>query len=142
MLKYNDDSIFVGYLKQFLSSFNLPKYRVYTKEQQKYHDWYLATKKEREERIKQLSIEIELWNDMIANPPSHETVEHLTKQRDAAKAELKELKSITPEKNVLITIFRNTAEDYDANANFVALAHKQKETLEASIANIEADIEA
>ena len=32
MFSYNSNHIFIGYLKELLNSFNLPKYQVYTKE--------------------------------------------------------------------------------------------------------------
>jgi len=38
MLKYNNTHIVTGYIKQLLATFNLPKFRVYTKEHQQYHD--------------------------------------------------------------------------------------------------------
>ena len=38
MLKFNNTHIITGYIKQLLANFNLPKFRVYTKEHQKYHD--------------------------------------------------------------------------------------------------------
>lgn len=40
MEKFNNTSILTGYIKQLLANFNLPKIRVYTKEQQQYFDTY------------------------------------------------------------------------------------------------------
>ena len=40
--------MFTGYLKQLLASFNLPKYKVYTKEQQEYFNKYGTNKDFRE----------------------------------------------------------------------------------------------
>ena len=40
MLTFNNDHIFTGYLKQLLASFNLPKFRIYTKENADYYAKY------------------------------------------------------------------------------------------------------
>ena len=37
MEKFNNTTVFTGYLKQLLHNYNLPKYKVYTREHAKYH---------------------------------------------------------------------------------------------------------
>ena len=61
MIKFNDTNIIVGYIKQLLHSFNLPKYKVYTKEQEKFHENYLNSYKNNlvlQDEIKALEEEI------------------------------------------------------------------------------------
>jgi len=81
MFKFNSDNIFAGYIKQLLASFNLPKYKVYTEEQRKYHEQYLASaadraaKLERLEESKNAVIEVLNYNDEFLDTVIPETIE-------------------------------------------------------------------
>ncbi|MBP5468707.1 MAG: hypothetical protein J6Z11_05630 [Candidatus Riflebacteria bacterium] len=59
MEKFNNTTLFTGYLKQLLHNYNLPKYKVYTKDQQNWHDNRTILIKQLEQEIKQLRQKIE-----------------------------------------------------------------------------------
>lgn len=56
MEKFNNTTLFTGYLKQLLHDFNLPKIKVYTK---KYHDYFEINRKESPEIIETRTIHID-----------------------------------------------------------------------------------
>lgn len=65
MFKFNSDNIIIGYLKQLLHDFNLPKYRVYTKEQEKYYNNYDKTLKEFiDKELIRLNWQAKQWEDI------------------------------------------------------------------------------
>jgi hypothetical protein len=54
MRKFNTTDIFTGYLKQLLSSFHLPKVKVYTKE---HEDYFIKHGKEREDILQTITVQ-------------------------------------------------------------------------------------
>ena len=66
MIKFNDTGCLVGYIKQLLHSFNLPKYRIYTKEQEKFHQNYLNNYNNNINANKKLHEELEALEEELA----------------------------------------------------------------------------
>lgn len=114
MYKFNSENIFTGYIKQLLASFPLPKYKIYTKEQEIYRSNYLkntpqdvaAKKNNLEEEKAYLEGLIKCSNDEIENITE---LTGLTKDEAIARIDKinLELHCLKPELNVLETEYRN-----------------------------------
>ena len=121
MIKFNDTNIIVGYIKQLLHSFNLPKYKVYTKEQEKFHENYLNSYKNNlvlQDEIKALEEEIselKRINSTLSPENGAEQIKTNNKQIEELENNINETKKliIEPEKNILVSSYRQQALDYD-----------------------------
>ena len=121
MIKFNDTNIIVGYIKQLLHSFNLPKYKVYTKEQEKFHENYLNSYKNNlvlQDEIKALEEEIselKRINSTLSPENDAEQIKTNNKQIKELETNINETKKliIEPEKNILVSSYRQQALDYD-----------------------------
>ena len=121
MIKFNDTNIIVGYIKQLLHSFNLPKYKVYTKEQEKFHENYLNNYNNNlvlQDEIKALEEEIselKRINSTLSPENDAEQIKTNNKQIEELENNINETKKliIEPEKNILVSSYRQQALDYD-----------------------------
>ncbi len=121
MIKFNDTNIIVGYVKQLLHSFNLPKYKVYTKEQEKFHENYLNNYKNNlvlQDEIKALEEEIselKRINATLDPEADAEQIEANNKKIKEFETDINKTKNliIKPEKDILVSSYRQKASNYD-----------------------------
>ena len=110
MEKFNNTTLFTGYLKQLLHNYNLPKYKVYTKDQQNWHDNRTTLVKQLEQEIRQLKQKIET--------ATSEDLEKLTEQLTLKTNELNWAKNHTERKDVLQTVTKST-DTYPSNLHYI-----------------------
>ena len=97
MFKFNNNHIFTGYLKQLLASFNLPKCRVYTKEQAEYIKNYPSRIAQKTDNDNRCLLEIERLNSWLESHLAWNTpiIESITQELTSLQEEILALQLTT-----------------------------------------------
>lgn len=104
MIRFNDTNIFIGYIKQLLKSFNLPKYHIYTQEQEDYHNNYIHNQIKLQQELTNIERSLAIIEEELDTEDSPEELLKEKEQLNKRKVEIKA--QLIPEKDVIVSMYR------------------------------------